>query len=66
MSTQPNWTKRALRAIEQEATVCYDVAAEHGQMFENVRHMRWFVQAVAHALRPSVELATAFDDVRRG
>ncbi len=42
--------RRALRAIEQRKPICYDVAAEYGQMFDNVKHMRWFVRAVAEAL----------------
>ena len=40
----------ALEAIEREDQVCFDVAAEHGQMFLNVKHMTWFVDAVAEAL----------------
>ena len=40
----------ALAAIEREDTVCFDVAAEHGQMFLNVKHMKWFVDAVAEAI----------------
>ena len=40
----------AQEAIEREDTVCFDVAAEHGQIFLNVKHMRWFVDAVADAL----------------
>ena len=40
----------ALAAIDREDTVCFDVAAEHGQMFLNVKHMKWFVDTVAEAL----------------
>ncbi len=40
-----NYT-RALEAIENEEEVCYDVAAEYGQMFNNVKHMKWFIIAV--------------------
>jgi len=40
----------ALEAIEREDVVCFDVAAEHGQIFGNVKDMRWFVEAVAEAL----------------
>ncbi len=46
----PNPIAEALAAIEREYTVCFDVAAEHGQMFLNVKHMKWFVDAVADAL----------------
>lgn len=41
---------KALRAIETEKSICFDVAAEHGQIFSNVCGMRWFVEAVAEAL----------------
>ena len=40
----------ALEAIEREDVVCFDVAAAHGQIFGNVKHMDWFVEAVADAL----------------
>jgi hypothetical protein len=40
----------AQEAIEREDTVCFDVAAEHGQIFGNVKGMKWFVDAVAEAL----------------
>lgn len=46
---------KALEAIENEDTVCFDVAAEHGQIFGNVKHMRWFAEAVAEALEESGE-----------
>ena len=42
---------KALRAIEREETVCFDVAADSGQMFDNVKHMRWFIEAVADAVK---------------
>ena len=40
----------ARKAIHNEEQVCFDVAAEHGQIFGNVKHMTWFVEAVAEAL----------------
>ena len=40
----------ALEAIEREDVVCFDVAAEHGQIFGNVKHMKWFAEAVSEAL----------------
>ena len=40
----------AREAIEREDEVCFDVASEHGQQFANVRHMTWFVEAVAAEL----------------
>jgi hypothetical protein len=33
--------------IEAEAEICYDVAANVGQLFSNVKGMKWFVDAVA-------------------
>lgn len=41
---------RALRLIDRRDPRCFDVAAEYGQMFDNVKHMAWFVRAVAEAL----------------
>lgn len=41
---------RARQAIENEEEICYDVAAENGQIFDNVKHMKWFVEAVAEEL----------------
>src|SRR5439155_9320453 len=38
--------KAAQEAIDNEDVVCFDVAAEHGQIFGNVKRMTWFVQAV--------------------
>lgn len=38
---------RAEGAIERDEDFIYDVAAETGQMVGNVKHMRWFVEAVA-------------------
>jgi len=38
---------QAMEAIENEDIVCFDVAAEYGQMFANVKHMTWFIEAVA-------------------
>ncbi len=40
----------ALAAIHNEEQVCFDVAAENGQIFGNVKGMKWFVEAVAEAL----------------
>jgi hypothetical protein len=40
----------AREAIEREDDVCFDVAADHGQIFANVKHMTWFVEAVATEL----------------
>lgn len=42
--------KRAEEAIENEDEICFDVAANVGQMFGNVKHMTWFKEAVAEEL----------------
>lgn len=40
----------AQRHIDSESTTAYDVARSNGDMFANVKHMRWFVCAVANQL----------------
>lgn len=40
----------SLEFIDAEHEVAYDVASENGQMFENVRHMSWFIDEVANKL----------------
>ncbi|MBC8737014.1 hypothetical protein F6X40_09355 [Paraburkholderia sp. UCT31] len=37
---------RATQAIEDEEEMCFDVAANVGQMFGNVKHMQWFRRAL--------------------
>lgn len=41
---------RARSAIERDERFIYDVAAETRQMVGNVKHMRWFIEAVANWL----------------
>lgn len=41
---------RAESAIERDEGFVHDVAADSGQMVDNVGHMRWFVEAVANWL----------------
>lgn len=41
---------RAESAIERDENFVYDVAVDSGQMVGNVKHMRWFVEAVANWL----------------
>jgi len=41
---------KAERAIERGDARCFDLAAEKGQIFDNVKHMKWFVQLVAEEL----------------
>ena len=50
MMDRAYFLSRASEAIEDADMVCFDVAAEHGQMFGNVKHMTWFVEAVADEL----------------
>lgn len=50
-STHRDLLRTAAReAIEAEAEVALDVAAEHGQIFANVSHLKWFHEAVAEEL----------------
>ena len=49
--TRAQALKRAAREIKRKSTLAYDVAAENGQMFGNVAHMRWFLEAVADELQ---------------
>ena len=41
----------AKAAIEAGDDVAYDVASENGQMFDNVKHMQWFIEAVAREMQ---------------
>jgi len=49
--TEPGISEETLqlaqKLIDDGDEICYDVAANQGQMFDNVKHMRWFVKAVA-------------------
>lgn len=43
--------QRARKMIERgKADLLFDLCAEHGQIFDNVKHMRWFVELVAENL----------------
>ena len=39
--------RRADALIEDDDNLIYDVAAERGQIVDNIKHMRWFRHAVA-------------------
>lgn len=41
---------RARQLIESRSPIAYDVAASHGQIFSNVKHMDWFIDAVKDVL----------------
>lgn len=51
----PMPTKHALQQarslIAQEDPRCVDIAVSHGQQFDNVRHMAWFMCAVAEDVK---------------
>lgn len=42
--------EQALDFIAHELPICYDIAWEVGQHFDNVKHMSWFIDAVADYL----------------
>jgi len=46
----PRAIAQAQAAIDRDDRIIYDVAATYGQIVENVRHMPWFVNAVAQEL----------------
>ncbi len=41
---------QAQHAIDHNEAIIYDVAAGYGQIVGNVKHMRWFLLAVAKEL----------------
>lgn len=47
--------ERAKAMIRAESQLCHDVADEHSQIFENVRHMRWFLLRVMLELTATVK-----------
>jgi hypothetical protein len=46
----PEWISEAEALIEADDPMIYDVAADTGQIVDNVKHMPWFVDAVAEWL----------------
>ena len=50
--TKQDAIKKAQIHIERETSLAYDVLAEHGQIFGNVCHMKWFLLAIAEELAP--------------
>lgn len=42
--------QKAKKLIEAEDSLCYDIASSYGQIFDNVKHMAWFINAVAEGL----------------
>jgi len=50
VATNPEWIREAEALIEADDPMIYDVAADSGQIVANVKHMPWFVNAVAQWL----------------
>lgn len=50
MAIRNDWILAAEEAIENEDQICFDVAAEYGQIFANVKHMSWFIKVVAEQI----------------
>lgn len=50
LTKHEEWTKQAQQAIDRDDVLIYDVATGIGQIVDNVKHMRWFVLAVAREL----------------
>lgn len=50
MATEKDPIERAKKAIARKDVRCFDVADSYGQIFGNVKHMRWFIEAVAEEL----------------
>jgi len=46
---------RARRAIDRDEHFVADVAAEHGQILDNVSHMTWFVREVAKRIKADTQ-----------
>jgi hypothetical protein len=44
------YEEKVRELIESEDQLCYDVASNFGQDFENVKHMAWFKHALAEEL----------------
>ena len=43
--------------IDRKYSICYDVASESCQIFDNVKHMTWFKQALLDELKSRQECA---------
>jgi hypothetical protein len=49
-ASEDDYVTKARQAIERGDSIAYDVALNEGQIFDNVKHMRWFIEAVADEL----------------
>ena len=53
--THKTLLKRAQKAIDKREELVYNVCAEHGQMLDNVKDMKWLLVAVANELIMTVK-----------
>jgi hypothetical protein len=53
--TKEDSINKAKAAIERRHYRCLDICDGVGQMFDNVKHMRWFIEMVANELYPIKE-----------
>lgn len=51
-----DFIEKAKKEIEDETDRAIEVAEENGQIFDNVSHMNWFVQAVADKIKEDSQL----------
>lgn len=49
--TDAEWRRIARSHIKRRSYVAFDVASRYGQMFDNVKHMRWFEDAIVEELK---------------
>jgi len=57
--TKQETIKKAQGHIERKSALAYEVANEHGQIFGNVRHMKWFLLAIANEIAPEALVTNA-------
>jgi hypothetical protein len=55
MRTLAELMARAKAAVERREQFVFDVCAEYGQIYGNVKHMRWFRRAVAKWLTENIK-----------
>ena len=49
--TPPADYDKARSLIDREDSICYDIASNYGQIFHNVKHMTWFIKAIAMTVK---------------
>lgn len=55
------YTILAQLAIDNDAQIIFDIAANHGQIVNNIRDMPWFLDAIAQELSECETLQDAED-----